>query len=174
MTIDQSILFALASLLFAGINDLVFKKQACGGGGRGQYMAIAGVVWMLVFAAIALFYHHAILTFAAVKWGIIAGLFSVSANYLLIWSFRSLDASVGATIYRLNMLAAAVIAILFLSESLTTEKIAGLLTGIFAIFLFMEPPKKNGRRFAINAAITLAISASLATCPDGNRLQTRR
>jgi len=70
---DSGLPFALASLLCAGVNDLVFKKQATSGQGRGQYIAIVGMVWAVTFAAAAVFAGHRQVTAAAVKWGLLAG-----------------------------------------------------------------------------------------------------
>jgi len=140
--LDPSLVFAFGSLLFAGVNDLVFKKQAMSGHGRGQYIALCGLVWMLVFALLALASGHNRIAPSAVYWGLIAGTFSVVGNYLLITSLRHLDASVGATIYRLNLVLAAMIAFLLLAEPLTPMKLIGLALAVVAIFLFAE--KKNG------------------------------
>ena len=140
---DSGLPFALASLLCAGVNDLVFKKQATSGQGRGQYIAIVGMVWAVTFAAAAVFAGHRQVTAAAVKWGLLAGVFSVVGNYLLIAGLRHLDASVGATIYRLNLVLAALMAIFFLGEGLTWKKIIGLSLAGVAVLLFAEKPRSG-------------------------------
>jgi drug/metabolite transporter (DMT)-like permease len=159
--LDTSICCALGSLLFAGVNDVVFKKQATSGQGRGQYIAIVGTVWMLVFAALAVLGGHFPVTFAAVKWGVLAGILSVVANYLLVASLRHLDASIGATVYRLNLVLAAVMAILFLGERLTWPKAAGLALAGLSVVLFAERRTGQGAAAGRTGALLLAVIASL-------------
>lgn len=157
----MSIVFALASLLFAGCNDFLFKKQAAGGGARGRYMAVVGVVWMALFAAIGGFLRGSRPTAAALLWGLVAGLFSAVANYLLIWSMKRLDASVGSTVYRLNMIPAALLAFLFLGEAVTLRKALGLAIGIVAVLLFMNGGGGGRKRAGAEPALWIAVLASV-------------
>lgn len=154
----SGVLFALVSLALSGLNDLLFKRQArsaeCG-----RYMAIVGVVWTGVFSAAAIA-AHAAPTASTLLWGLLAGSFSALANYLLILSLRRLDASVGATIYRLNMIPAAVIALLFLGEELTPTKALGLAAGCLAILVIQGGGRRERRQEGIEPALLLAISAS--------------
>jgi len=162
---SSAIGWAMLSLVCAGVNDLVFKKQASRGGGRGGYMAVVGAGWLSVFSALALWGDRATLTASAITWGTIAGAVSVAANYLLIWSFRSLDASIGATIYRLNMVLAAAIAVMWLSEPMTSLKAIGWTLGVGAIVCFAPASKANVHammRWALAAAIRRAISSWLS------------
>ncbi len=158
---NNSILFAFASLFFAGLNDFVFKKQAISGQGRGQYLAVVGGVWFLVFMGIQFSSGHLHLTSAAVKWGLLAGFFSAFGNYLLVASLRELDASVGATIYRLNLVLVAVMAVIILDERLTGIKILGLILACLAVILFAERKKGPDGARLFGKALILAVIASL-------------
>ena len=155
-----SVLLALASLTFAGVNDFIFKQQSIGGGGRGSYMAVAGAVWFAVFAVAAVASGDAAPTTTTLVWGLAAGLFSVSANYLLIGSLRTLGAAVGATIYRMNMVIAAAIGMVFLGEAVTGMKLGGLALGAAAVLLFTAGPRGTVRRVA-ESALLAAVTASL-------------
>ena len=157
---SPSVLLALASLTFAGVNDFIFKKQSIGGGGRGSYMAVAGAVWFAVFAVAAWFSGSGLPAPATLAWGLAAGAFSVSANYLLIGSLRTLGAAVGATIYRMNMVIAAAIGMVFLGEAVTGVKLAGLALGAVAVLLFAAGPRSKVRRVA-EPALLVAVAASL-------------
>ncbi len=161
LSVDKSILFAFGSLLFAGMNDLVFKRQATSGHGRGQYMAIVGAVWTIVFVLLAITGGQTRVAPAAITWGLVAGIFSVLGNYLLIASLRRLDASVGATIYRLNLVVAAFLAIFLFGEPLTPRKIVGLALACVAVFLFAEKRRgADGHASWISKGLVLAIVAS--------------
>jgi drug/metabolite transporter (DMT)-like permease len=155
----NGVLFALISLAMAGLNDLLFKRQArsaeCG-----RYMAIVGVVWTGVFSAAAIF-SQAAPTTSSLLWGLLAGSFSALANYLLILSLRKLDASVGATIYRLNMVPAAILALLFLGEELSPYKALGLALGCLAVLVIQSGGRRERRHGGIEPALLLAITASL-------------
>jgi drug/metabolite transporter (DMT)-like permease len=187
ITITKSVGCALGSMFFAGVNDLVFKKQAMSGLGRGQYLSVAGVVWTLVFCFLALAEGGTNITRPALQWGLIAGTFSIAGNYLLVCSLRHLDASIGATIYRLNLILVAIIAIVGLNESLTLPKIIGLSLAGVAVVLFAGKssgsPADSGLKtrafiFAIIASILRAgmgISYKLAALdfhalPAGDRI----
>jgi len=158
--ISQSMVFALISLLFAGLNDFVFKKQTIKSSGCGRYMAVAGAVWLLVFAALALVSGATRLSAEALKWGVAVGAFSAAANYLLIRSLRHLDASVGATIYRLNLLSAAIIAVVFLHEKLTVLNTSGIILASMAVLLFCEQ-SRSGRTPGWRLAFFVVFVASL-------------
>ncbi len=158
--IDQSVIFALGSMFFAGVNDIVFKKQAISGLGRGQYLSIVGIVWMLVFTLIALMTGGSTITRNALFWGLIAGGFSISSNYLLVWSLRHLDASIGATIYRLNLILVVIIAVFWLDETLTLLKIIGLSFAGAAILLFSGKSSFGPKNKLKIQAFVLAFFAS--------------
>jgi drug/metabolite transporter (DMT)-like permease len=133
-----SIIFALTSLLFAGHNDLVFKKQASGGHCRETYLMVIGGVWMAGFAVLALGAGLFPVAPAGLGWGMVAGIYSALANYFLIASLRHLDASVGAAIYRLNLIVVTLMAVVFLEERLSTAKVAGLVLASLSVILFSE------------------------------------
>lgn len=157
---DPSIIFALVSLSFGGINDFVFKMQANGNGRCGQYLAVVGAVWMVAFSIPGLLNGSPHIGFIAIKWGLIVGLLAVIANYLFIRSLRSLDCSVGVTIYRLNLLAATIIAIVFLGESLTLTKALGVAAASIAVWLFSSNNSEN-RTSRMQWAIGIVFLASL-------------
>lgn len=157
---DLGIVFALISLFFSGLNDFVFKLQARGNQRCGQYLAVVGAVWMLVFAIGAMLQGAVYISPTAIKWGLIVGLVSAIANYLLIVSLRSLDASVGVTIYRLNLLAATIIAILFLGESVTVAKTLGVIAASIAVVLFSANDRSQ-RAAVVQWALVSVFSASL-------------
>ena len=171
---EPSIIFALASLVFGGINDFVFKMQANGSGRCGQYLAVVGVVWMTAFSIPGLIHGVPHISIVAIKWGIIIGFLAVVANYLLIWSLRSLDAGVGVTIYRLNLLAATIIAIIFLGESLTATKTFGVIAACVAVLLFSYHKSEHSSSGMRWAMIVVFLASLMRACVGiGYKLNSR-
>lgn len=138
----HSFIYALTSLLFAGANDTLLKKQATSGHCQSQYMAIAGAVWSSVFICSALCQGQYHLSWETIRWTLTIGILSAFANYMLIYSMRKLEASVASTIYRLNLALAAIIAFVFLAEPINFLKIFGLMLACFAVFCFAQHQQK--------------------------------
>ena len=132
----DSFLYALISMLFAGANDTLFKKQAVSGNSQSHFMMIAGMVWSSVFIFSAILSGNDMPTWLTIRWTFTIGALSACANYLLIYSMRRLEAGVASTIYRLNLAIAAIIAFVFLSESINMLKVAGLIFACLSVFSF--------------------------------------
>jgi drug/metabolite transporter (DMT)-like permease len=130
------ILYALLSLVFAAVNDVVFKRYAAKDRSRGAYVFGIGLIWFILQLPTALA-SGIEFPFAAVTLvcGLIAGLFLTASNLLLLESLTHIDASLGSTIYRLNTMGVVVLALLFLDESLGIYKGFGIAAGILAVFL---------------------------------------
>lgn len=138
----HSFIYALISLLFAGANDTLLKKQATSGHCQSQYMAIAGAVWSSVFICSALYQGQYLPSWETIRWTLTIGVLSAFANYMLIYSMRRLEASVASAIYRLNLALAAIIAFIFLAESINLLKIFGLILACSAVFCFAQHQQK--------------------------------
>lgn len=138
----HSFIYALISLLFAGANDTLLKKQATSGHCQSQYMAIAGAVWSSVFICSALYQGQYLPSWETIRWTLTIGVLSAFANYMLIYSMRRLEASVASAIYRLNLALAAIIAFVFLAESINLLKIFGLILACSAVLCFAQHQQK--------------------------------
>jgi len=130
------ILFALGSLLFAALNDLVFKFYARKQRSRGIYVAVIGMVWASVFMITAKKFGCSENFNITLMWGLISGLFSVIANIMLIESMTSSEVGICATIYRLNLVPAALFAFIFLKENISLWKIIGILCALVSVLAF--------------------------------------
>ncbi|WP_020674464.1 DMT family transporter [Geopsychrobacter electrodiphilus] len=160
----SSILYALLSLVFAGVNDVVFKRYAAKDRSRGAYVFGIGLIWVILQLPTALAggveFHFASVTLV---YGLIAGLFLTASNLLLLESLTHIDASLGSTIYRLNTMGVVVLALLFLNESLGLYKGVGIAAGILAVFLLY---RRDGHSHQVTQRtfllyFTLAVVASL-------------
>ncbi len=157
----MSILYALASLCFAGVNDFIFKQYIHHGRHPlGLFVMGVGVVWTAVFGVGMLATTGEP---TGIGWPIAlgAGLASVAANLLFIASFRSVPAGTGATIYRLNLVAVAVLGIVLLNEPLTGWKTAGIMLGGAAVLLLRNGPQEPHQRLARTGVLALMIASGL-------------
>ena len=162
-----AILFALLSLIFAGINDVVFKRYAGKERSRGLYVLGIGVVWTalqaVIFAAQGVSLR---LDQNTILFGLTAGLFLTIANILLIESLTHTDVSFGSTIYRLNTVGVVIFSGLFLSEPFGILKSWGILAGIIGVLLLYQ--KRSGsQRTAFPAFFVVAVVASLSRASYG-------
>jgi drug/metabolite transporter (DMT)-like permease len=138
--LSRAILFALLSLVFAGVLDVVYKRYSRKDRSRGTYVFGIGVVWaVLQCATIAISDETLVVDATSIGYGIFAGLFLTLSNILLLESLTHIDISLGSTVYRLNTIGVVAMAYLFLGEDLGGVKLAGIGLGIVAVGLLYQP-----------------------------------
>jgi drug/metabolite transporter (DMT)-like permease len=162
MQLSRAVLFAILSLLFAGMNDVVFKRYSSRDRSRGMYVLGIGVVWTVLQTALFLFRGG---SFSAdpttLSYGFGAGLVLTLSNILLIESMTHIDASLGSTIYRLNTIGVVLLAWLFLHESIAPLKAAGIAAGIVGVFLLARRPDRAPHAGTFRLFAVVAVAASL-------------
>lgn len=136
----MAILFAFCCLGFSAVNDFVFKLYARKVRSRGMFVALIGMVWLLLLGWLPRGPETSLT--ATWVWGSISGLFSVAGNLLLIEAMGRQSAGLCSTIYRLNLVLVVAGAWLFLGEALTGMQLAGVVLALAAILAFL--PKRNG------------------------------
>ncbi|PLY01956.1 MAG: EamA/RhaT family transporter [Desulfuromonas sp.] len=159
---SSPILYALLSLTFAAMHDVVFKRYAKKDRSRGTYIACIGLIWLLLQLATAYFCGDIdSVSSETILFGVIAGLFLTASNLMLLESMTHIDASMGSTIYRLNTLGVVVLAVLFLNEPFRLYKGLGILAGVVSVILLYRHDTDahiDKRTFAIFFAIAVAAS----------------
>jgi len=158
----HAIAFALLSLGFAGLNDVVFKRYAAKERSRGMLVLGIGLVWLLLqFFAVLGKGHLPATDSTTLVYGALAGAVLAASNILLIESLTHVEVSLGSTIYRLNTIGVAALSVLFLDESLAATKAAGIALGVLAVLTLLHRP--HGTAAAGHGAlfVWLAILASL-------------
>ena len=156
----ESILLALACLLCAGLNDFAFKLFARKSRPVGLYFSLIGVVWAGTFMAVAGRSLPERMNTAAAVWGVLSGLCSVTANILLVRAMKKHEGGVCATVYRLNLVPAALLAFVFLGEHVTLGKLLGIGCAAGAVLLFYQPDAAKGSGLS-RAALMAVVSAAL-------------
>jgi drug/metabolite transporter (DMT)-like permease len=158
-------LFALLSLFFAGLLDVVYKRYSRKERSRGTYVFGIGVVWcVLQTAALAMGEEGLIVDATSIRYGLFAGLCLTLSNLLLLESLTHINISLGSTVYRLNTIGVVVMAFLFLGEALGGIKLLGVGLGIVAVGLLYRPDptamsEENRGRFL--PFFLMAVAASL-------------
>lgn len=161
----MGIVYALLALVFAGLNDLLFRVY--GGRSRflGWFVAVAGAVWTAVFCIVGVVTSTLVLDGLTLLMGIVAGTLSALANILYIAAMRNTGAGIGSTIYRLNLACVALLAFAFLDEAVTPWKIAGLVLAVITVLLMSErtPDHPHGSVF-MRAIAILLLASFLRAC----------
>ncbi|MCD6187807.1 MAG: EamA family transporter [Desulfuromusa sp.] len=164
---SPAVFFALLSLAFAGVNDVVFKRYAAKDRSRGAYILGIGLVWFVLQASTSIIRGlEPQFTAVTLGYGLAAGLLLTTSNLLLLESLTHIDASLGSTIYRLNTVVVVVLSLLFLDESLGFSKGLGIVVGLLAVFLLYQrdsqsPTDKRNFVFYFSLAVVAAIFRAL-------------
>ncbi len=164
---STAILYALVAMVSYGVSDFIYK-QAAAAGIRADHFLMAQA-WF--FCPLVILYALATRTLVldpAALWGALAGTFVFIGFYYFSRSLASGSVSTNASIFRLNFIVTAVLAITLLGEPLTLAKAAGLVLALLATWLLVgagsaaDPaPHSAGRRSLVQVAVaTLAFGAA--------------
>ena len=165
---DLAILFALLSLAFGGLNEIVFKRYSAQQRSRGMMISGVGLVWtLLLYADVSLRDDQIVFTNGAVLYGLSAGIMVALANILLLESLRHMEVSLGSTIYRLNTIAVVILSVLLLDETITFVKLAGVACGVFAVLLLYRHHHNTGQTESLKLGLTLVIIGALLRAAYG-------
>ena len=163
---DSPILFATLSMLFAGLNDVVFKRYSEKERSRGMYVLGIGLVWTILQSATFWFKGTPfIIDRTTLLFGFSAGVFLTLSNLLLIESLTHINVSLGSTIYRLNTIGVILLSVVFLGETVGVFKVTGILMGICGVLLLYQKshPDRENRTFILFFSVAIIASIFRAT-----------
>lgn len=161
-SISPGVSFALLSMIFAGIYDVVCKKYSAKERSRGMYVLGIGLTWAVLqllwmqFDG-ATFYAES----TTISYGLIAGVLLTGSNILLIEGLTHINVSLGSTVYRLNTIGVVIMSYLILGEFVGTFKLAGIVVGIIAVLLMYGGGKASGSNGKSPLYFWIVVSASL-------------
>ncbi len=156
------ITFALLSLIFAGINDIVFKKYSIKIRSKGMYIFGIGIVWTIIqFLYFNINNINLSFDLNSIVYGLITGLFLTISNILFIESLTHINISLGTTIYRLNTIGVVILSFIMLNEPLGTNKLIGIISGLIAVLILYEINYNDSKTSIIKTFFLLVIAASL-------------
>ena len=166
--IKSGIVFALLSLFFAGINDVIFKKYSSKDRSKGMYVFGIGIIWTFLqiffinIQEISFSYD-----FVSISYGLTAGFLLTVSNILLLESLTNIDVSLGSTIYRLNTVGVVILSFFVLHEPLGSFKIVGIICGLIAVLLLFNKGKKTYQDINFTLFFLIAVAASLIRASYG-------
>ena len=158
-----AIIFALGSLCFAGMNDVVFKRYAAEDRSRGMLVFGVGLIWLLAQGATVLVKGEVPprIELVTLVYGTFAAIVLTASNILLIESLAHIEIGLGSTIYRLNTVGVVLLSFLFLGEQLGWLKIVGISFGVCAVLLLTHRSQFSAKARSHNLFVGLVILASL-------------
>ena len=165
---QSGIIFALLSLLFAGVNDVVFKKYSSKERSRGMYIFGIGIIWtFLQVVSLNIQNINFSYDFVTISYGLIAGLLLTVSNILLLESLTHIDVSLGSTIYRLNTVGVVILSFFVLHEPLGIFKILGIICGLIAVLILFNKGKNTFQNINFTSFFLIAVAASLIRATYG-------
>jgi len=168
LILPQGVNFALLSMLFAGINDVIFKKYAVKNRSRGMYILGVGITWAILQILYSSFskisFSFDILT---IQYGLLAGLILAAANISLIESLTHIDVSLGSTVYRLNTIGVVILSFVFLSERIEFIQLTGITFGIISVLLLYKSNNDKTSNHKTKTFFWLVVFASLLRAAYG-------
>lgn len=168
MNLPPGVDLALLSMLFAGINDVIFKKYAAKNRSRGMYVLGVGLTWAVLQV---LYTSFSRVTFSfdipTIQYGLLAGLMLAAANISLIEGLTHIDVTLGSTVYRLNTIGVVVLSIVLLGEGIEFIKLSGITFGIVAVLLLYKSNNSKTAGPIIKTFFWLILFASLLRAAYG-------
>ena len=150
------IFWALGNMMVAALNDLLFKFYARKARSQGLFCAIIGVIWCIFFCLVL---KNSVENWkATLIWGSISGFFSIGGNLLMLDSMKKLDVGVCATIYRLNLVPAVLLAAIFLGEKITLIQYIAIVCACLAVLAF-RPRRSSSERGMTLSLIVMVIAS---------------
>jgi drug/metabolite transporter (DMT)-like permease len=160
--LNPAILFALLSLVFGGLIEVVYKRYNAVERSRGMMVCGIGIVWTaLLIVDLSLRGDEFVFNRSSWSFGLIAGICVAAANIMLLEALRHMEVSLGSTIYRLNTIAVVILSVVFLGESLSPVKLAGVACGVIAVLLLYRHQNTNDRHPMLNTGLVIVIVGAL-------------
>lgn len=156
----MAIAFALLSLLSAAGLDLALKHRSRVGTTPGVQLLLIGLVWSVV-SGCAWWCAPSFWSGPTLVWGLVSGVTGLAANLLLLVAMRGCEVGTCATVYRLNLVPATLLAVLALGETLTDGKLLALVLAVGAVLL-MATWRGGANRFLAAAIAACALRALMA------------
>ncbi len=149
-------------MVFAGLNDVVFKRYSAKDRSRGMYVLGIGVIWTLLQAT-TFWVKGTPFTVdgTTLFFGLSAGIFLTISNLLLIESLTHINISLGSTIYRLNTIGVILLSVIFLGETIGLFKWAGIVAGICGVLMLYQKSHFDSENRTFLLFFSVAIVASI-------------
>jgi len=128
----QTLVFALLSMSCAAANDFVFKLYGRQRRPMGVYLAMIGIIWSLVFL-VGRPFSNWLPNAATIQWGTISGIFSITANLLLVRAFTAMNTTRGGHLRQVDT------PLVLFDEKASFIRLTAIAAGAAAVILFSCP-----------------------------------
>jgi drug/metabolite transporter (DMT)-like permease len=163
----EPIVYAVVALVCYGVSDFIYK-QAAGAGIRADHFLMAQAWLFCPLITVYALATHTLVPGWQALWGSLAGAFIFVGFYYFIRSLATGAVSTNASIFRMNFIVTALLAVVLLGEPPTWAKLAGLALALLATWLLVgagagadRTPRAERRRSLAQVAVaTLAFGAS--------------
>ena len=157
----MGIIFAFVSMVFAGLNDLLFKEFTRRYDGLvGTFLSGVGLTSAIVFGFLMFSTSgHA----TGTGWHLCRCRYRLySGQHPFCQQLQGASAGTGATIYRLNLVVVALLGIFLLGEPVTMWKVAGLILGAVAVLILgMAESRRATAKAAMSSVAVLVVACLL-------------
>ena len=134
---DQALLYAIVALVCYGVCDFVYKQAAAAKIRSDHFIMVQAWFYCPSVILYAVLTHKLVLVPAAL-WGSLAGFATFAGLYYFSRSLTAGAVSTNASIFRMNFIVTAFLAIVVLGEPFTLRKTAGLALALAATRLLVE------------------------------------
>jgi drug/metabolite transporter (DMT)-like permease len=163
----QPFIHAIVAMVCYGFSDFIYKQAADAGIRADHFLMVQGWFFCPLVILYAIATNMLVLDMAALC-GLLAGASIFIGFYYFIRSLAIGSVSTNASIFRLNFIITVLLVLVFLDESLTLSKIAGLGLALLATWLLVDAgvsidgklAQTQSRSLAQVAVATLAFGAS--------------
>jgi bacterial/archaeal transporter family protein len=161
---------ALGALACFALGDLIAKRGEDARIKPLTFLLYQSIAFLLLVLVVG-FFTGAVQEVVSASWryGLIAGLLLFTGLTAFLVSLRTSDASVTVPVFRLNFVITAILAFLFLGESVTPLKLLGLGLAVASIAVFVtksdaeeQPSGRRGWLWLALAVVTVGITGILA------------
>lgn len=133
---NQAIVYAVVAMACYGVGDFIYKRAAAAGIQADHFLMVQAWFFcpsVILYALVT----HTLVPDRAAAWGSLAGAFVFLGFYYFFRSLASGSVSTNASIFRLNFIVTAMLAIALLGEPFTAAKLIGLALAIAATWLLL-------------------------------------
>ena len=151
---NKAVLFALAVVCVGAFNDLIYNKNGIYNDKKGVfrfYLYASAFSALYCFIYIIIAYGKIELITNEIIYGVILGIVSFATYLLFLLSFDGINTSVSITIFRMNLVPGIILAMIFLGESLTLKRMAGITLCLLGMLMFANRKKEStlGRKYLL-------------------------
>jgi drug/metabolite transporter (DMT)-like permease len=165
VTLMNPIFYAIGALLFFGWADFIFKRAA-DAGIRSHHFILLQVTFFAPSVIALAYFSGAMVWDVHALWGCLAGLFIFVGLYNFSRSLAAGSVSINAPLFRMNFMVTVMLAVVFLGEALTVNRLAGLAAAAVAVWLLVAGAVRGGAE-AVPGRRRSLLQALLATVAFG-------